>query len=140
PMRVLLPPASTNAAKVSCKKTSSPRSYTVGFPRLRRSVMTQSAALSNIRIASPCHVSWEQMSGNNQQRHCSQCDLDVYNFSEMTGREVKPLIAASKDRRLGALFSRRGGGTRLPGDCPVGGRTRARRISRRAGAALAAVM
>jgi len=96
--------------------------------------------LPEIRIASPCSVPWEQMSGDNRTRHCSQCNLDVYNFSDMTSLEVEQLIAASVGQRLCGRLYRRPDGTILTRDCPVGLRTRIRRVSLRLTAALAAAM
>jgi hypothetical protein len=96
--------------------------------------------LPEIRIASPCSVPWEQMSGDNRTRHCSQCNLDVYNFSDMTSLEIEELIAASAVRRLCGRLYRRPDGTILTRDCPVGLRTRIRRVSLRLTAALAAAM
>jgi hypothetical protein len=96
--------------------------------------------LPEIKIASPCSVPWEQMSGDNRTRHCSQCDLDVYNFSDMTSLEIEQLIAASAGQRLCGRLYRRPDGTILTRDCPVGLRNRIRRVSLRLTAALAAAM
>jgi hypothetical protein len=96
--------------------------------------------LSDIRIASPCTVSWEQMAGNDQVRHCAQCNLNVYNFSEMTAQQVEQLITASNGERVCGRLYRRADGSILTSDCPVGLRARIHRVSRRLSTALAAVM
>jgi hypothetical protein len=96
--------------------------------------------LPEIKIASPCTASWELMTGDNQSRHCSECNRNVYNFSEMTSKEIEQLIAASNGDRLCARLYRRTDGTILTSDCPVGLRARIRTVSRRVSAALAAVM
>lgn len=91
-----------------------------------------------IRIASPCSASWEEMKGNDWVRHCTECNLNVYNFSEMTWKEVERLIA-SHQGRLCARFYRRADGTVLTQDCPKGLQAVVRRVSRWAGAALSAL-
>lgn len=80
------------------------------------------------------------MSGDNRTRHCVQCNLNVYNFSEMTSAEIEHLIAARAGQRLCGRLYRRADGTILTRDCPIGLRIRIRRVSRRLNAALAAAM
>lgn len=75
--------------------------------------------LEKIKIASPCRANWEQMAGDERVRHCADCDLDVYNFSAMTGPEVERLVR-ERDGRLCARFFQRADGTMLTQDCPVG--------------------
>jgi len=96
--------------------------------------------LPQIRVASPCTADWSKMAGDDRVRHCADCNLNVYNFSAMTEREVARLLAASKGTRLCGRLYRRADGTILTRDCPVGLRTRIRRVSRRVGAALSAAM
>jgi hypothetical protein len=96
--------------------------------------------LPEIKIASPCSASWQSMTGDDRARHCSECNRTVYNFSEMTAAEIENLIAASNGERLCGRLYRRTDGTMLTRDCPVGLRTRIRRVSRRVGAALAAAI
>jgi hypothetical protein len=104
--------------KTVCKKLFPQRSTTM---------------LENIRIASPCSADWEQMRGNDRVRHCGICNLNVYNFSAMTEREIRKLMT----RREGlpcVRFYRRRDGTIITRNCPVGVKAVARRISRVAGA------
>ena len=70
--------------------------------------MKSDSILSNIRIASPCTVSWEQMTGNDQTRHCLQCNLNVYNFSEMTAQQIEQIITASNGERVCVNVADRG--------------------------------
>ena len=79
--------------------------------------------LEKIKIASPCKASWEQMAGDERIRHCAECDLDVYNFSAMTRRDVERLVR-EREGRLCARFYLRPDGTMLTQDCPVGFRAR----------------
>ncbi|HEY6339483.1 MAG TPA: carboxypeptidase-like regulatory domain-containing protein [Candidatus Sulfotelmatobacter sp.] len=80
------------------------------------------------------------MTGDNRSRHCAQCNLNVYNFSEMTAAEIEQLIAASAGQRLCGRLYQRPDGTILTRDCPVGLRARIRRVSPRLTAALAAAI
>lgn len=95
--------------------------------------------LDRMRIASPCHVGWENMAGDDRKRFCDQCSLHVYNISAMTSDEVASLIE-SKDGRICARLYRRADGTVLTRDCPVGLRALRRRVSKAAGAALTALL
>jgi len=95
--------------------------------------------LNNVRVASPCSVPWEQMTGDDRLRHCQQCNLNVYNFSAMSAQEVVDLVQ-QKESRLCGRFFRRADGTMITSDCPVGLRAALRRriagIAARAAAAI----
>jgi len=75
--------------------------------------------VQRVEIASPCPVSWDSMTGNDQVRFCSQCQLNVFNLSEMTAEEGERLII-EKEGKLCARIYRRRDGTILTRDCPVG--------------------
>lgn len=92
--------------------------------------------LHNIRVASPCSADWNKMEGNDRVRFCSACQLNVYNFSAMTEREIRRLIQDHEGRRLCGRLYRRKDGTILTRNCPVGLRAVVRRLSRVAGAIL----
>ena len=104
-----------------------------------RRLVSPTSLLENIRIAAPCPVSWDKMTGDEQVRHCQECKLNVYNLSEMTRREAESLIS-SREGRLCVRFYRRADGTVLTRDCPRGLRKQIDRISRFAGAALSTLM
>lgn len=95
--------------------------------------------LRRLRVASPCTVAWEGMTGDERVRFCTQCSLHVYNISEMTAGEVRSLIADSGGRFCGRLY-RRADGTVITRDCPTGLRAVRRRASRAAGAVLTAAL
>jgi hypothetical protein len=79
--------------------------------------------ISRVQIASPCPVRWSDMNAvgdGARVRHCDQCDLNVYNLSEMTADEAEALLVANEGRRLCGAFYRREDGTVLTRDCPVG--------------------
>lgn len=94
--------------------------------------------LKHVRVASPCHVAWDAMAGDERTRHCSLCSLNVYNFAEMTGDEVRELLMRTEGRLCGRLY-RRADGTLLTSDCPTGLRALRQRMSRFAAAVIAAL-
>ena len=96
--------------------------------------------LSSIHIASPCPADWNKMVGDERVRHCAECNLNVYNLSAMTDRQVQELIAGSRGNRLCARFYRRLDGTVLTRDCPWSLRSLKRRASRIATVIMAAIM
>jgi len=99
----------------------------------------QSFDLNRIKIASPCSVSWDNMTGDERSRHCSLCSLNVYNVSQLTADEVAGLIRGS-DKRVCMRLYRRADGTIITKDCPVGIRAARRRVSIIAGAVFASVL
>jgi hypothetical protein len=94
--------------------------------------------IDRLRIASPCPASWEKMTGDDRVRFCDQCNLHVYNISEMTRKQAEALIAKTEGR-ICAKLHRRADGTVLTKDCPVGLRAIRRRVSRVAGATVTAI-
>ena len=106
----------------------------------RRNSEGKEFSLADIRIASPCPADWEKMIGDERVRHCSECNLNVYNFSAMTEREISQLISANPGRRLCSRFYRRADGMILTQDCPWSLRIMARKASRIASAVLTALM
>jgi Carboxypeptidase regulatory-like domain len=95
--------------------------------------------LENVRVAAPCPASWERMTGDERVRHCGECELNVYNLSDMTRVEAERLLA-THEGRLCIRFYRRDDGTIITRDCPRGLQALIRRVSRMGGAALTAVM
>lgn len=95
--------------------------------------------INNLRVASPCSVGWETMSGDERTRHCQLCNLSVYNISALTDREACDLVT-KKEGRLCVRFYRRSDGTVLTADCPVGIRALRKKAARVATAAFATVL
>lgn len=95
--------------------------------------------MTRLRIASPCQVPWEGMSGDDRTRHCASCDLNVYNFAEMTRSEIGELLMATEGRICARLYQR-ADGTLLTSDCPSGLQASRRRKMRWKTAALAALV
>ena len=97
------------------------------------------AQLDQIRVASPCPVSWEQMTGDDRVRFCAECHLNVYNFAELTRTEAADLLRTTEGRICGRLY-RRSDGTVITKDCPVGLRAVRRRVAKVATAAFATLV
>jgi hypothetical protein len=89
--------------------------------------------LNNIKIASPCSQDWEAMSGDNRQRFCGDCKLNVYNLSGMSKAEAENLLL-NAEGRLCVRYYKRADGTILTEDCPVGWAAFKRRVSKTAAA------
>jgi hypothetical protein len=98
----------------------------------------ESINIDHLRIATPCPISWEQMTGDHRIRFCGHCQLNVYNISELSRIEAESLIASAEGRVCAKLY-RRVDGTILTKDCPVGLRALRMRVSKRAAAIFAAI-
>lgn len=84
--------------------------------------------LNHVRIAAPCNVHWENMFGDERVRFCGQCQLNVYNLSEMTKSEAERLIMRTEGRLCVRYYQRRDGSI-ITQNCPVGLRVIRRRLS-----------
>ncbi len=95
--------------------------------------------INNLRVASPCSVGWETMTGNERVRRCSSCELNIFNTVELTTREVERLIHTHEGRLCIRMY-RRADGTVLTRDCPHGLLAVRKRVARFGGAILATVL
>jgi len=93
--------------------------------------------LAHVEVAAPCKADWDQMMGSDRVRFCGQCSLNVFNLSAMTRAEAESLIARTEGR-LCVKFYRRGDGSIITSDCPVGLRAIQQRVSYLVKAILAA--
>lgn len=75
--------------------------------------------LRNVRVASPCSESWDDMEGDERVRLCLTCEKNVYDLSSLTEEEARTLIADTEGK-VCVRFYRRRDGTILTADCPVG--------------------
>jgi len=82
--------------------------------------------LDRVRVASPCHASWNDMVGDERVRFCGRCSKHVYNLSAMTTDEAETLIY-EREGQLCARFYRKKDGTILTSDCTVGRRRKRNR-------------
>ena len=85
--------------------------------------------LNNVRVAAPCPADWDSMYGNERVRFCEQCQLNVYNLSEMSRAEAEELVGRAEGS-LCVRYYRRTDGSILTQNCPVGLRGLKRRLSR----------
>ena len=99
----------------------------------------QNFNVNKLRVASPCPVGWETMTGNERVRRCHSCELNIYNISEMTKTEIESLIV-NREGRLCIRLYKRGDGTVLTKDCPIRFRAYQKKAARFAGAALATIL
>ena len=79
------------------------------------------------------------MTGDDRVRFCSECQLTVHNFAELTGTEAEDLLRTTEGRICGRLY-RRIDGTVITKDCPVGLRAARQRVAKVATAAFAALL
>ena len=77
--------------------------------------------LDNLRVASPCPQSWDEMDGDERVRHCWRCDQDVYNLSELTREQAEALVFA-REAPCARASTVAADGTILTSDCPPGRR------------------
>jgi len=70
-----------------------------------------------LRISSPCPMSWNDLSGNDRIRYCGKCKLNVYNLADMEPQEVEAIVRKTEGRLCGRLYLR-GDRTASLRDCP----------------------
>ncbi|MEW6732542.1 MAG: energy transducer TonB [Acidobacteriota bacterium] len=95
--------------------------------------------LNNVKVAAPCSMQWSEMTGNDQVRLCSQCNLNVYNLSAMTSEQAKELLRRTEGN-LCVRFYQRSDGTVLTQNCPVGLKAIKKRVAKWATAAASAIL
>lgn len=93
--------------------------------------MSATLPLESIRVASPCSVSWDAMTGDERKRFCGQCSRHVFNLSGLDRAAAEELVggAAQAGERVCVRFFVRPDGTVLTADCPVGKRARGKRLA-----------
>ena len=75
--------------------------------------------LDEIKIATPCTASWDNMTGDERTRFCGQCKKNVYNISDMSRAQAEKLFIESEGKACLRLY-RRADGTVITDDCPIG--------------------
>ncbi len=99
--------------------------------------------LDRVSIAAPCQADWENMVGDERERFCQQCTLNVYNISSMSKTEAEEFLALRTQGRLCVQFYRRADGTIITDNCPRGLRAmrdRGRKLMKSAAAFLALIV
>ena len=76
--------------------------------------------LDQVRVASPCNASWDEMLGDERVRFCMSCEKNVYNLSAMARDEAERLLQERVGKDLCVRFYQRADGTIMTEDCPVG--------------------
>ncbi len=51
-----------------------------------------------LRTGFDCPESWDGMEGGDSCRFCSNCQRDVYDFAELTPRQIKARLEAGRGR------------------------------------------
>ena len=95
--------------------------------------------LDQLQIVSPCSTDWDRMSGDEKKRFCSECDKFVYDFSQMTRRQVEAIVSIHRGRMC-ARITRRPDGSLLTMETPPAHPVIARRASPVVNATLAAIL
>jgi hypothetical protein len=75
--------------------------------------------LDNIRIAAPCTVDWNAMTGDERVRQCGQCQNSVFNLSGMT-RDAAEALMIERNGELCVRYFQRHDGTIMLADCTIG--------------------
>jgi hypothetical protein len=93
--------------------------------------------LEDIRIGTPCPMSWNEMAGDERRRFCDHCELLVHNTTAMPRAEAEVLLArqAAGDR-LCMLVTRRADGSVVTAEDRVRPVRRGSRLARAASWAL----
>jgi len=94
--------------------------------------------LDNVKIAAPCSADWNEMYGNERQRFCGECKLNVYNLSDMSQTEAENFLINAEGRVCLRIY-RRSDGSVITQNCPVGWQAIKKKVSRTATAVFALI-
>src|SRR5512145_1650620 len=95
--------------------------------------------LYQLKVVSPCSTDWDRMSGDEKKRFCTECDKFVYDFSQMTRRQVEAIVSIYQGRMC-ARITRLPDGSLLTLETPQAHPMVARRASPVVNATLAAIL
>jgi hypothetical protein len=101
--------------------------------------MHRAFPLELIEVATPCHASWDAMTGDDRSRFCGECQRHIYNLSGMTRADAEALVQ-EKEGKLCVRFYRRADMRVMTADCPVGLAALRQKLLRRAGMVVGAVV
>src|SRR5262245_53049487 len=71
-----------------------------------RSMSAKKRRLDQLKVVSPCSTDWDRMSGDEKKRFCSECDKYVYDFSQMTRRQVEAIVSIHRGRMCARITLR----------------------------------
>src|SRR5437868_7255199 len=66
-------------------------------------------SLDVLEVETPCHKSWEEMTGDHRVRFCERCGRNVHNLSALTREEAEQCVSGGSDR-ICVRFDRAAGG------------------------------
>lgn len=70
-------------------------------------------------VASPCSVSWSDMTGDEAVRYCGECKLNIHNLSSLSDDQVVALIDRKRSgERICTYFYRDQSGAIVTDNCP----------------------
>jgi len=95
--------------------------------------------LDKLQVVSPCSTDWDRMSGDEKKRFCSECNKFVYDFSQMTRRQVEAIVSIHRGQMC-ARITRRPDGSLVTLEAPPVHPIVGRRASPVANATLAAIL
>ena len=73
--------------------------------------------LDQLQVVSPCREGWDKMTGDEKKRFCAQCNKFVYDFSQMTRRQIEAVVSIHQGQ-LCAMITRRPDGSILMLETP----------------------
>jgi hypothetical protein len=59
-----------------------------------------------LRVSTPCPMSWEALKGGDLVRYCGKCNLNVYNLAGMQKGEIESLVRRTEGRLCGRIYMR----------------------------------
>jgi hypothetical protein len=65
--------------------------------------------LGSLKIAAPCSANWDLMEGNNRVRHCSDCNKNVYNISDMATEAANEFLHLTASQACVRFYKRMDG-------------------------------
>jgi hypothetical protein len=68
----------------------------------------RSEKLNRLVIGSECKAAWDDMHGHGERRFCAECQREVFDFAQMTEREIRARIEASRGQLCARLTKRAG--------------------------------
>lgn len=75
-------------------------------------------ALDKVSLAKPCSQNWDEMVGDERERFCNQCSLNVYNLSSMTRDEAEEFLQLRNDGSVCLNFIADTNGKIITDNCP----------------------
>src|ERR1700722_278660 len=65
--------------------------------------------LNRLGIRESCSVAWEEMDGSGGRRYCHECRRQVFDFAQMTSRQIETLLQTHAGGSVCGRLTWRGG-------------------------------